>query len=189
MHYSPLVRRILPFLSALILLSASAGYGQQRPSADQALTTAESEAAAEHKDIFLVFGASWCPPCHELQAFLEDTVIRPIVQKHFVIVTLNVFEQKGKHPELNTPGAEKLVKEYGGEDGGVPFIVFLDSQAQPLINSNRPVTGKSHGENVGYPALPEEIDWFMTMLQKSEPSLTPAETHTIEAWLRKRSQR
>jgi thiol-disulfide isomerase/thioredoxin len=189
MNYAPLVRRILPSLSALVLLGASAVYGGQRPGADQALAAAESEAAAQHKHIFLAFGASWCPPCHELQAFLEDPAIRPIVGKHFVILTLNVFEQKGKHPELNTPGAEKLVKDYGGEDGGVPFIVFLDAQAQPLINSNRPVQGQSKGENVGYPALPEEIDWFMTMLQKTEPSLTPADAHTIEAWLRKRSHR
>ncbi len=172
----------------LVLLGAPAIHGQERPSADQSLSSAKAEAARQHKDIFLVFGASWCPPCRELEAFLEDRAIRPIVEKYFVIVTLNVFEQRGKHPELNTPGAEKLVNDYGGEAGGVPFIVFLDEQGQPVINSNRPEKGKAKGENVGYPALPEEIDWFMTMLQKSVPSLAPAEAKTIEAWLRKRSK-
>jgi hypothetical protein len=103
--------------------------------------------------------------------------------------TLNVEEERGKHPELNSPGGEKLLGDYGGHSMGVPFLVFLDEQGQLLINSNRPVKGNPAGENIGYPALPVEIDWFLTMLQKTLPTLTKADADTIETWLRRASSR
>jgi thioredoxin-related protein len=183
------MRRILSVLALSFLLCIPAHAGQQQPSADEVLATAKSAAVAQHKAIFLVFGASWCPPCRELEAFMDDREIRPILEKYFVLVSLAVFEERGKHPELNSPGAAKLVADFGGEAGGVPFLVFLDTQGQLLINSNRPVKRKPNGENIGYPALPVEIDWFMTMLQKTIPSLPKADAHTIETWLRRASPR
>lgn len=184
------MRRTHPFLLVFLFfgfLSAPAVRAQQRTSADEVLAAAKTDAATQHKDIFLVFGASWCPPCRELDSFMADREIRPILEKYFVMAHLSVFEQRGKHPELNNPGGEKLVADFGGEAGGVPFLVFLDAQGHPLINSNRPVTGKPKGENVGYPALPEEINWFMSMLRQTLPTLTAADARTIETWLRKHS--
>jgi thioredoxin-related protein len=189
LNYAPCMRRILLLLVLQFLMCIAAYAAQQHPSAEQVLATAKSVAVEQHKDIFLVFGASWCPPCREMEAFLEDREIRPILEKYFVIATLNVQEERGKHPELNSPGGEKLVADFGGESAGVPFIVFLDEQGQLLINSKRPSKGKPNGENVGYPALPVEIDWFMMMLQKTLPSLTKADARTIETWLRRASAR
>jgi len=183
------MRRILRFLVLPFLLCVAAQAAQEQPHAEQVLATAKSEAVAQHKAIFLVFGASWCPPCRELETFLDDREIRPILEKYFVLVSLAVFEERGEHPELNNPGAAKLVADFGGEAGGVPFLVFLDAQGQLLINSNRPVKRKPNGENIGYPALPVEIDWFMTMLQKTLPSLPKADARTIQTWLRKASPR
>jgi thiol-disulfide isomerase/thioredoxin len=187
--YAPPMRRILPFLALPFLLCVAAHAAREQPSADHVLATAKSEAVGQRKAIFLVFGASWCPPCREMEAFLDDREIRPILEKYFVLASLAVYEERGKHPELNNPGAAKLVADFGGESGGVPFLVFLDAQGQLLINSNRPVKRKPNGENIGYPALPVEIDWFMTMLQKTPPSLSKADARTIETWLRRASPR
>jgi thioredoxin-related protein len=181
------VRRILPLLLLPFLMCVVAYGAQERPSAVRVLATAKAAAVEQHRNIFLVFGASWCAPCREMEVFMKDREIRPILEKYFVIADLNIQEERGKHPELNSPGAEKLVAEFGGESGGVPFIVFLDEQGQLLINSNRPSTGKPNGENIGYPALPVEIDWFMTMLQKTLPTLTKPDARTIENWLRRAS--
>jgi thioredoxin-related protein len=181
------MRRILPSLLLPFLMCIAAQAAQQRPSADQVLTVAKSAAAEQHKEIFLVFGASWCAPCHEMKKFMEDAKIRPILEKYFVMASLSIEEEHGKHPELNSPGGEKLVADFGGHDAGVPFIVILDDKGQLLINSNRPVKGKRNGENVGYPALPVEIDWFMQMLRKTVPNLTEPDAHTIENWLRRAS--
>jgi len=173
---------VLPFLMCV------GAYAARRPNADQVLAAAKSTAAEQHKNIFLVFGASWCPPCRDMEAFMEDRKIRPILEKYFVIASLSVLEERGKHPELDSPGAEKLLKEFGGESDGIPFIVFLDEKGQPLIDSNRPSKGKQKGENIGYPAAPEEIDWFMQMLRKTLPSLTESDARAIEAWLRRASR-
>ncbi len=181
------MRRILLSLLLPLLMCIAAQAAQQRPSADQVLTAAKSAAAEQHKNIFLVFGASWCAPCHEMEKFMEDGKIRPILEKYFVMASLSIEEEHGKHPELNSPGGEKLVADFGGQNAGVPFLVILDERGQLLVNSNRPVKGKSKGENVGYPALPVEIDWFMQMLRKTVPNLTEPDAHTIENWLRRAS--
>jgi len=181
------MRRILPFLALSFLLCVPVHAAQEPPRAEQVLAAAKADAVAQNKPIFLVFGASWCPPCRQMEAFMGDSKIRPILEKYFVLVSLHVLEQRGKHPELNSPGSEKLLSDFGGESMGVPFLVVLDPQGQLLINSNRPVKRKPAGENIGYPALPVEIDWFMTMLQKTLPALTKADADTIETWLRKAS--
>jgi thioredoxin-related protein len=136
-YFPPRVRRILPALVLPFLMSVATYAAQQRPPAESVLATAKAAAAEQHKDIFLVFGASWCQPCHEMEAFMADRKIRPILEKYFVIADLNIEEERGKHPELNSPGGEKLAEDLGGKGGGVPFIVFLDEQGQSLINSNR----------------------------------------------------
>ncbi len=73
---------------------------------------------------------------------MEDREIRPILEKYLVLASLHVQEQRGKHPELESPGGEELMGHYGGEAKGVPFLVFLDERGQLLANSNRPVKGK-----------------------------------------------
>jgi thioredoxin-related protein len=172
-------RGTLLLLALVVWISLSAG--QQRQSADQIFSSAKAAAAKDHRHIFLVFGASWCGPCHELEAFLQDRQMRPLVNKHFVVAELAVEEERGKHPELNTPGGDKLRTDLNGKDSGVPFIVFLDEQGKPVINSYR---DNKPGENIGYPVLPEEIAWFMTMLQKTLPGQTSADARAIENWLK-----
>jgi hypothetical protein len=44
--------------------------------------------------------------------------------------------------------------------------------------------GKSSGARIGYPAQPEEIDWFLAMLRKAAPQMPAAEAGAIERWLR-----
>lgn len=179
------MRGILALACAILASVIAAAAPQQAATADSIFASAKAAAARQHKDIFLVFGASWCGPCHELEAFLADRQMRPLIDKHFVIADLRVEEERGKHPELNTPGGDQLLADLGGKDSGVPFIVFLDDRGRPIINSLRPVQGKAKGENVGYPVLPEEIDWFMTMLQKAVPSMTKADAGILETWLRR----
>jgi len=103
---------------------------------------------------------------------------------YFVIARLTVAEELGGNPQLNSPGAEKLILKLGGVLGSVPFVAFLDPNGELIINSCRPVKNKADGGNIGYPDEPGEIDWFLSMLKKGAPALTLEDARVIEKLLR-----
>jgi len=159
------------------------------PSTDEVLTQAKTKASAEHKKIMLVFSASWCGPCRMYEEFLKDPQIRPIINKSFVTASLDVGEKAEDKKHSNSPGGEaKMTELAGGSDAGYPFIVLMDERGRAIVNSLRPTAGSKRGENVGYPAIPVEIDWYMEMLKRAAPELTPTEKKTIRQWLDKHGQ-
>jgi thiol:disulfide interchange protein len=176
------MRRLL-LAAAILFAPALASHAQAPtlPSADSVLSQAKSTAAAEHKSILLTFSASWCGPCHLFERFLEDPAIKPIMDKAFVIASLDVQEHRNDERHANSPGGEALMATLGGAESGVPFITMLDPAGKPIVDSLRPDKGGK--SNIGYPAIPVEIDWFMHMLQQAAPTLTPADRATIKQWL------
>ncbi len=174
------------WLGVMLVLGCLPGWALPPKTAQDILADAANRAAAEHKILFFEFGASWCSQCRRLETFLSAPENAPIVQKYFVLADVNVQEKLGKHPELETPGAEKLLEWFGGTES-VPFIVFVDANGKGIVTSNRPVAGKSQGDNIGYPDAPEEIDWFMTMLKKGVPTISTEEAKTLERWLMQKS--
>jgi thiol-disulfide isomerase/thioredoxin len=182
------MRKIRLGVALMLLVTASSLAAQDPPSAERVLADAKAQAAQQHKNIFLIFRASWCEPCKQLEAFIETPEIGSILKKHFVIARVSIGEEYGDNPRLNSPGGGKLLVEVGGAtggEGGVPFIVLLDAKRKFIASSNRPVKGKAQVEGIGYPTEPEEIDWFMTMLKKGAPSLTKDDAQVVEDWLRK----
>jgi thiol-disulfide isomerase/thioredoxin len=153
------------------------------PTANDILSGARATATAQHKNILLVFSASWCGPCHMFARFLDDPTIAPIMNKAFVITTLDVGEQPTDTKHHDTPGAVALRAQLGGGTAGYPYLIMLTPAGHPIINSLRPDPTAPAGGNIGYPAVPAEIDWFMQMLQKSAPTLTPQDTATLHNWL------
>jgi thiol-disulfide isomerase/thioredoxin len=148
----------------------------EAPTADQVLSSVEAKAAAEHKAIFLHFGASWCVWCKRLDAFLDRPDIKPVFDKYFVPVKLVVQEHDEKKA-LENPGADALLKQFGGPSG-LPYSAFLDAKGALIVNS------KLNGQNIGYPGQPEEIDWFIQMMRKAAPNLSQDDLKTIETALR-----
>jgi thioredoxin-related protein len=169
---------ILAFLFCAILANAQ--------TADKLLAEVQAQASAQHKNVFLIFSASWCGPCHQLDKFLQNSDMKPIVDKYFVIMHVHIDE--AKKPELNTPGGDELLMKLAAKEphtSGVPFLIFLDPAGKPIVNSDRPVPGKPVGDNIGYPVAPEEIVWFMEMLKRGAPEMPKAEAQQIESWLKK----
>jgi len=173
--------------ASVFAINALPVYATTKPNtAQEILQDAQTHADQQHKLVFFVFGASWCGPCHALDDFIAAPEIAPILNKYFVFAEVHIEEENGKHPELNTPGGEKLMAKFGGLQG-VPFIVFFNSKGELLVTSSRPVAGHRKGDNIGYPDAPEEIDWFLQMLKKTVPEIQHDELQKIEAWLRKAS--
>lgn len=83
-------------------------------------------------------------------------------------------EKKG----LENAGSDGVLAKLGGKNPGLPFFAFLDAKGEMIVNS------KKAGNNIGHPFQPDEIAWFMTMLDKAAPKMSANERGTIESWLK-----
>ena len=140
--------------------------------ADDVFAHVKAEAAQGHKHVLLVFSNSYCPYCKLYERFLEDPQMKPITEKAFVIQRIDMD---------NTPGALRLRTALGAvQEPGFPFLVMTDQNGKPIINSYRNADTNS---NIGYPALPVEIDWYIKMLKRAAPALSENDLVTTRAWL------
>ena len=58
-------------------------------------------------------------------------------------------------------GKEVADRLRDSQAGGIPWIAILDGEGKKLVTSDGPQG------NIGYPAKPEEIAWFLEMLKKA----------------------
>ena len=166
-----------PFLATFTFLALTAATARSETlSAKQILSQAKAKAVAEQKTIFLHFGASWCGWCRRLDTFLDRPDIKPVFEKYFVPVKL-VVQENDKNKALEHPGAEAVLKELGGP-AGLPYSAFLDSKGGLIVNS------KFSGQNIGYPAQGQEIDYFLVMMKKAAPKMADEDLKVIESALR-----
>lgn len=168
------------FALAVILVAATAFSLAQKPESAKALVeAARARAAAEGKNVFVTFHASWCGWCKRMTAVLSKAEVKPIWDKYFVTVDLVVLETPEKKA-LENPGAEELMAANGGAKSGIPYFFFVDKEGKTIVNSTRPAAGDDKGGNVGCPYEPKEIAWFMTMLSKAAPKMTKEESAAIQ---------
>lgn len=164
-------------------LAAHAASPDGGPSAAQILHRAESQARAEHKNIMLEFGASWCVNCRLYDHMLADPSMHAILSRYFVFTTMDTGEMPTDHHHANTPGGVAFENSIGGKNAGWPFLVILNADGKPIVNSDRPDPKSPTGDNIGYPVLPQEVNWFIVMLRRGAPSISPRDLDSVHAWL------
>jgi hypothetical protein len=169
------------FVAVLLCLSALTGFAAV-PTADQLLTQAKVKAAAEHKALFVHFGASWCVWCQRLEAWLQRPEVRPAFEKYFIPVKIDVRE-KEPDKKLENEGGDKVLKQLGGEGAGIPFLAFVNADGHLIVNSIRPFGNLS--QNIGYPGALAEIDWFMRMIRTAAPEIATDDLRSIQSSLEK----
>ncbi|MGP0067972.1 MAG: thioredoxin family protein [Isosphaeraceae bacterium] len=115
------------------------------------LEEALSRAASDDKRVLLTFGAPWCGWCHKLHDWLAQPEVAAILDRDFVIAQVDVDRMIG---------GKDIQKQYQpATSAGIPWFAILDTKGKPLSTSDAP-TG-----NIGYPAQPQEIKDFLSMIK------------------------
>ena len=152
-------RRSVIWIMALSACAASPTVQQSATpqSADALVDNAVHQAANEHKAVIVVFGASWCPPCTEVDAFFKAADVHNAVSNNYLIRHLTIWE-RGERATLNTPGSEAMFNQIGGD--GIPLIAFLDP------------SGRSR--DVWNNGLPSDVNRaeFLRLFTENRPNLT-----------------
>jgi thiol-disulfide isomerase/thioredoxin len=137
----------------------------QAPPAEPILDAAIKDAAKSGKNVFVHFSASWCGWCHKLEKVLAEPEGQ-LLQPYMIDVMLVVDEFDNAKKPLENPGADVIMKKWGGTSG-IPFYVFLDGTGKVLADANN----MPDGTNIGYPANPVEVKAFDEVLAKGLPKL------------------
>jgi thiol:disulfide interchange protein len=177
------------FLAAVILAASLVACAPEPPApardaspepatAGIVVSAAVARAAAEGKSVLIEFGASWCVWCRHFESFVKAPDTGPVLARHFVIVNLTVQERDDKKALENPGGLDAMVR-WGGEKSGLPFYVFLDGRGENIATSN----AMPNGGNIGFPAVPAEIDAFLTVIGRAPPKLTASERSTLREYL------
>lgn len=116
-----------------------------------------AQAKSEDKLVFLHLGAPACGWCRVLDRFLADQ--DAILGREFVDVKIDTARM--------TNGSAVAARLRKDDSGGIPWFAVLDAQGTEIVNSDGPQG------NIGYPAKQQEIDHYISMLQKAARRLTP----------------
>lgn len=166
------MKRNLLLSCMFFLLFTAMGNAQNASAASTILDKAYARAKAEKKKIFVIFHASWCSWCKKMDAHMNSPQLVQLFEDNYVITHLTVQESP-KNKNLENPGADELLKKFGGEKSGIPFFVILDTEGKLLEDS---LDGAS--QNLGCPASPDETAEFRRIL-KNTSKLTDTELNLI----------
>ena len=95
--------------------------------ADAVVAKAKAEARAEHKLLIIDLGGNWCGDCRVLAGTMEQPDLKAFVEKHYVVVTVNVgrFDTN-----LQIPAHYGITKRLEG----VPALLVVDPRTDKLLD-------------------------------------------------------
>jgi hypothetical protein len=143
-------------LVAATTLTVYAEEPPKGPPAAELLNQGVAKAKPDGKRVFLVFGSPTCGWCKYLDKFHADPEVAKLLDKHMVLVKVDV---------VTNPGGKELYEKYGAQRG-VPAFTILDTDLKVLADSG------DKGQNVGFPYKPEEVEHYAKAMKKSIPALT-----------------
>jgi thioredoxin-related protein len=127
-------------------------------------------AKATHKNVLVIFTATWCHWCHRMDTLLNSGDVKNYFQDAYVICHVDVQEEAAKK-NLENQGWKTYLQEFGGDENeGVPFWAILDDQGKALVNSRIKPTGPSaepRGDNAGCPMYDKEVAYFIQCLAQT----------------------
>lgn len=104
----------VPASSSVGARSLPDGYDATRD-AKADISSALAEAAKDHREVLVDFGADWCPDCLALDVMFRSGQVEPELQKDYVVVAVDVgrfdhnLDLAGGYVDLQTSGIPALV--------------------------------------------------------------------------------
>ena len=95
--------------------------------ADAAVAAGRAKARREHKRLLVDFGGNWCLDCRILAGTIALPDLKPWVDRHFVIVTVD----SGRFDKNLQIPAHYGIK---GRPEGVPAVFIVDPRTDRLVN-------------------------------------------------------
>jgi thiol-disulfide isomerase/thioredoxin len=175
-------RLLLPFLAAFAV--AGAAYASNSVPAKSMIAGAVKEAKADHKGIIVIFHASWCGWCKQLDKTLDMPDFKAVLDKDYVVLHVTVMEDPAHKADENAGGLD-LLKKWGGDGQGIPYFAVLDDKGNYLANSK--VTEQGKLQNMGFPTEKIEIDHFIDMMKMANPKLSSDDEATLRKDLDQRA--
>jgi hypothetical protein len=178
--------KTLSLFAAGLLISFSITAQQVARQADSVLADAYKEAAANNKNILVLFHASWCGWCHKMDNSINDSSCRKFFDDNYVIVYFTVAETD-ENRALENPGAVDIIRKYNALDAGLPFWLILDKSGKLLADCRiraKGATLEDPGDNMGCPSNQYQVNAFIKILKQTS-KLTSKELKIIAARFKK----
>ena len=151
----------IKLLLTLFLSFAFINFISSQEKSSVILETAFKQAKTEHKNVLVIFHASWCGWCKKLDANVNDKACKDLFDSNFVITHLTVQESE-QNKNLENPGATDLFNKYGNGNSGVPFFLVFDGNGKLLRKSV-----DENGSNLGCPANEHEVEVLIDILKET----------------------
>ena len=141
----------------------------QVKTAQEIISETCKQAAQQNKKAFIIFHASWCIWCKKMDKSLNDSSCKNFFDDNYVISHITVDEEKEK-AVLNNPGGTDFLTAHHANEQGIPAWFILDKDGNVIADSQRRLNGEGfnvEGTNVGCPSNETEIEYFISVLQKT----------------------
>ena len=127
-----------------------------------------AEASKAHKNVFIIFHASWCSWCHKMDNAMNDAGVKSFFDNNYIVKHITIDESKDKK-DLENPGGDALRKKYHGDQQGLPYWFIIDANGNFLADSRlKPGDDPNAKEvSVGCPAEKNEVDYFTKVIRKT----------------------
>lgn len=145
--------------AAFLLCFAQTAFSQDK--AATVIQKAQQQAKEQNKTVMVFFHASWCSWCKLMEKKMNTDATKELFNKNYIIAPIDV-QERGEKEKLENPGGEDLMNKFGGENAGLPFFVFINSEGKVLENS---LNDKK--ENLGCPSTEEEVKFFIEKLKNT----------------------